>query len=138
MAGTVEEAVERVEQPATEQALEHFRETVLWRVVLLEQYRGQRWRQGQRVERRDHRRDGNGQGELLVELPGKTGDECRRYEHGAQHQGGGNDRTGHFTHGFLRGFQRFQAQADVTFDVFHHDDGVVHHDTDGQHQAEQR
>ncbi|MNM94053.1 hypothetical protein D3C81_1064430 [compost metagenome] len=138
MAGPVEEAVERAEQPATEQALKHFREAVFRGVVLLEQYGGQGRRQGQGVERRDHRRDGNGQGELLVELPGKAGDECSRHEHGAQHQGGGNDRAGHFTHGFLCGFQRFQAQADVTFDVFHHDDGVVHHDTDGQHQAEQR
>ncbi|MCY1400589.1 hypothetical protein D9M71_156830 [compost metagenome] len=29
------------------------------------------------------------------------------------------------------------AQLDVPFDVLHHHDGVVHHDADGQHQAEQ-
>ncbi|MNZ81135.1 hypothetical protein D3C78_997920 [compost metagenome] len=138
VAGAVEETVERAEQPATEQALKHFREAVLRCVVFLEQYRCQRRREGQRVERRDHGRDGNGQGELLVELPGKAGDERGGYEHRTQYQGRGNDRPGHFAHGLLRRLQGVQPQADVTLDVFHHDDGVVHHDTDGQHQAEQR
>jgi hypothetical protein len=27
---------------------------------------------------------------------------------------------------------------DVVHDGFNHDDGVVHHDTDGEHEAEQR
>ena len=30
-----------------------------------------------------------------------------------------------------------QSLADVALDVLHHDDGVVHHDADGEHQAEQ-
>ncbi|MNZ77189.1 hypothetical protein D3C78_957180 [compost metagenome] len=106
--------------------------------MVLEQHGGQGRRQGQRVERRNHRRDGDGQGELFVELPGKPGDERGGHEHCAQHQGGGDDRPGHFAHCLLRGLQRFEAQPDVAFDVFHHDDGVVHHDTDGQYQPEQR
>ena len=30
-----------------------------------------------------------------------------------------------------------EAKLDITLDVFHHHDGVVNHDTDGQHQTEQ-
>ena len=138
MAGAVEEAVERTEQPATEQRVQDPREAVLRRVMTLEQHGGQGRRQGQGVEGRDHGRNGNGQGELFVELPGQAGDERGRDKHRTQHQCRGNDRAGHFAHGALGGFHRCQPQADVTFDVFHHHDGVVDHDTDGQHQAEQR
>ena len=31
-----------------------------------------------------------------------------------------------------------KARLDVALDILHHDDGVVDHDADGQHQAEQR
>ena len=41
---------------------------------------------GQRVERRDHRRDGDGQRELAIELAGQAADEGDRNEHRAQHQ----------------------------------------------------
>ena len=37
-----------------------------------------------------------------------------------------------------RGFARRQAGGDVALDVLDHDDGVVDHDADRQHQAEQR
>ena len=138
VAGAFEETVERLEQPATQQLVEEQRETVLGRVVFLEQHCRQGRGQGQGVEGRDHRGNGDGQGELLVELSGQATDEGRGHEYRAQHQGGGDDRAGHFAHGALGGFHRVQAQADVTFDVLHHHDGVVHHDADGQYQAEQR
>ncbi len=138
MAGAVEHAVERAEQPAAEQSVEQPRETVLGRIVGLEQGSGQRRRQGQRVERRDHRRNRDGQRELLVELPGEAGNERSRDEHRTEHQGGGDDRPGDFLHGLAGRLYRRLAEADVTLDVLHHDDGVIHHDADGQHQAEQR
>ncbi|MCY1223649.1 hypothetical protein D9M72_357850 [compost metagenome] len=136
--GTIEDAVERVEQPAAQQFVEDAREAVLGRVVILQQHGGQGRRQGQGVEGRNHRGDGDGQGELLEELTGEAGDEGGRHEHGAQHQGGGDDRAGHFLHGLAGGLDGRSAEADVPFDVFDHHDGVVHHDADGQHQAEQR
>ena len=37
----------------------------------------------------------------------------------------------------MRGRKRRKPLFDVSLDVFHHHDGVVHHDTDGQHQPEQ-
>ncbi len=138
VAGAVEHAVERREQPAAKNPVKQTREAVLRRIVGLEQAGSQCRRQGQRVERRDHRRNGDGQRELLVELPSEAGNECGRDEHRAQHQRRGDDRPGHFLHGLTGRFLRRLAEADVALDVFHHDDGVVHHDADGQHQAEQR
>ena len=41
-------------------------------------------------------------------------------------------------HGAMRRVARRQAVGDVALDVLDHDDGVVDHDADGQHQAEQR
>ncbi|MNO84953.1 hypothetical protein D3C76_763090 [compost metagenome] len=138
VAGAVEEAVERTEQPAAEQLVEQHGEAVLRFVMTFQQHGGQCRRQGQRVDRGDHRGNGDGQRELPVELPGKAGDEGGRDEYGAQHQRGGDDRTGHFLHGALGRLYRRQPKADIPFDVLHHHDGVVHHDADGQHQAEQR
>ena len=138
MAGTVKEAVERAEQPAAEQRVEHSGEAVFRRVVALEQYRGKGWRQGQRVEGRDHRRNRDGQGELLVELPGQPGDKGGRDKHRTQHQRSGDDGPGHFTHGALGGFHRGQPQADISLDVLHHHNRIVDHDPDRQHQSEQR
>ncbi len=105
--------------------------------MTFEQYRRQCRRQGQRVEGGNDRRNGDGQRELLIELSAKPGNECRWHEHGAQHQRRRDDRPRHFGHGLVRGGDRFQAQFDVPFDVLHHHDGIVDHDTDRQHQAEQ-
>ena len=38
---------------------------------------------------------------------------------------------------FLRGLARRQPGRDVALDVFDHDDGVIDHDADRQHQPEQ-
>ncbi|MNM61741.1 hypothetical protein D3C81_730480 [compost metagenome] len=103
----------------------------------LEQTRRQRRRQGQRVDRRDHRGDGDGDRELLVELTGDARQERHRHEHRTQHQRDGDDRPGHFLHRLVRSRRRRQAFLDVSFDVLHHHDGVIHHDADRQHQAEQ-
>ncbi len=137
MAGAVEHTVERAEQPAAEQPVEQPRKAILRCVMGLEQGSGQRRRQRQRVDRRDHRGNGDGQRELLVELPGEAGNEGGRDEHRAEHQGGGDDRPGHFLHGLTGRFHWRLAQTDVALNVLHHDDGVIHHDADGQHQAEQ-
>ncbi len=138
VAGFFKESVERAEQPASEYFIEETREAILGCIVSFKQYRGQRRRQGQRVERRDDRRDGNGQCELFIELPGKARNKRCRYEHRAQHQRRGNDRPRHFSHGLVRRLDRFKPQLDVTLDVLDHHNRVVHHDADGQYQAEQR
>src|SRR5262249_35181192 len=90
------------------------------------------------VEGGDDGRDGDGDGELFVELPTEAADEGGGHEDGAEHQRDGDDGTGDFVHGPAGGFRRFQAQAEVGLDIFHDDDGVIHHDADGQYQAKER
>ena len=70
--------------------------------------------------------------------PGDAADERARHEHGAQHQRHRDDGTGDFIHRLDGGGAGVEAGRHVPFDVFQHDDGVVHDDADGQHQAEQR
>ena len=38
----------------------------------------------------------------------------------------------------LRRLERRQAERDVALDVFDHDDRVIDHDADGEHEAEER
>ena len=108
------------------------------RSMFLEQDGAQRGRKREGIERRDDGRDGDGDGELLVELAGKPADEGGGNEHGAEHQGGGDDRAGDLAHGAFGGVDGRQTEGDIALDVFDDDDGVVHDDADGQHQAEQR
>ena len=91
--GAAEKAVEPAEE-AAEHLVHAAGQRVFRRVVRFQQRRGQGRRQGQRAECRDHGRDGDGQRELAVELAGQAGHEGDRHEHGAQHQGDGDDRTG--------------------------------------------
>jgi hypothetical protein len=131
-----EQGVEAAEE-AAQHALHAACQRVLGRVVAAQQQRGQRRRQGQRVDGRDHRRDGDGHRELAVELAREAADEGQRHEHGHQHQGDGDDGPAHLLHGAVGGLARRQPGLDVALHVLHHHDGVVHHDADGQHQAEQ-
>ena len=68
-------------------------------------------------------------------MPGyeDRGDEDRRED-----QGNGHDRPRNLFHGLERRLLRRQAFLDVAFHRLHHDDGVVHDQSDGQHQAEER
>ena len=132
----VKETVEGSENPA-EQRIDHAGEPILGRVMGLEQHRCQRGRQGQGVDGGDHRGDGNRHRELAIELTGHPRQEGHGNKHRAQHQPHGNDRPGDFFHGLMSGGLGLQALFDVTLHVFHHHDGVVHHDTDGQHQPKQ-
>ncbi len=134
--GAGEDLVERPKQP-TEGAVDQPLEAVLPGAVRLQQDGGQGRRQGQGVERRDDRRDGDGQGELAVEQARQAGEEGGRHEHRAQHQRRGDDRAGHLGHGLFGRLDRRAAKRDVALDVLDHDDGVVDHDADGQDQAEQ-
>ena len=105
--------------------------------VRLQQQRGHCRRQGQRDDEGDHRRPGDRKRELAVELSGDARDEGRRHEHRAQHEGNGDQGGTHLIHALVRGLARGEAGRDVALDVLHHDDRIVHHDADGEHQAEQ-
>ena len=57
---------------------------------------------------------------------------------GDQPEGDRHDRRRDFLHGPEGGVARRQARLDPAIDVFHHDDRVVDHDADRQHQPEER
>ncbi len=132
----VEKAVERTENPA-EQTIDKPGREIFRGAVWLQQQRSQRRRERQRVDGGDHRGNRYRHRKLLVELTGHTGEERHRHEHRAQHQRNGDNRPGHFTHRLMRRRKRGKPLFDISFDVFHHHDGIVHHDTNRQHQPEQ-
>ena len=132
----VEEAIERPEQPA-KQGIDDFGQAILRRAMRLEQHGCQRRRQGQRIDRGNHRGNGDGHCKLPVELPGNPIQKCHGHKHRTQHQADSHNGAGHFLHGLVGSGQGRQPFLDIPLHVFHHHDGIVHHNTDGQHQPEQ-
>ena len=59
-------------------------------------------------------------------------------KHRRENDRDGDDRPGDFLHAFQCRVLRRQSFLDVMLHDLDDDDGVVHHQTDGQHQAEQR
>ena len=94
-------------------------------------------RQGHNARKHHGHRDGDG--ELLVHLARQTAHERHGDEHRAEHQHDGDNRGRDLVHGLGRGLLGRQVLGTHdALDVFQHHDGVVHHDADGQHHAEER
>ena len=100
--------------------------------------RAQRGAQRERLERRDEHRDGDGERELLVEAAGDPRDERHRNEHRGHAEGDRDDRSAHLLHRLERRVPGRHALLDVVLDRLDHDDGVVDHEADGEHQPEER
>jgi hypothetical protein len=99
---------------------------------------GERRAQGQRVEGRDQHRDRDRDRELLVHPAGDPRDERGRDEDRGEDERDRHHRAGHLLHGLEGGIARGQSLLDVVLDGLHDDDGVIHHEPDGEHEAEQR
>ena len=135
-AGQHHELVRCHGKPAVEYVEELLEEALLFTRRL--QQRGcERRAQGQGVDRGNRHRDGNGDGELLVELAGNAAHGGHRHEHGDQRQRGRNDRTGYLAHGLDGGLPRGHALLHLLRHGLYHDNGIVHDDTDGQYQTQQ-
>ena len=91
--------------------------------------------QGQGVEGRDDDRDGDGHRKLLVELARDAGNENGGQKDSGEHQGDGDHRPGDLLHGLEGRLLGREAVLDVVLHRLHHHDGVVHHESDGEHQA---
>ena len=100
----------------------------------LEDARGHRRRQGQGHERRDDHRAGHRHGELDEQPARLASLKRQRREHRHQGDSDRNDGKGDFLHRLVRGLQRFLPLLDVPEYVFEHDNGVVHHHPDGEHE----
>ena len=93
---------------------------------------------GERVERGDGGRDGDGERELPEKLAGNSGHERGRDKDRAKHERDGDQRAADFGHRFARRVARTEPVFDVVLDGFHHHDGVIDHDADREHEAEER
>ena len=133
----VEAAVEEAGEsfPAARDQIPARRRPLL--LMRLQDLRGQRRRQRQRAEAGDRGRHRDGDRELLEELPGDAAEERGRHEHRAQHQRDRDQRAADLLHGLERRIAPAHAVAQMPLDVFDHHDGVVDHDADREHEAEQ-
>ena len=109
------------------------------RLAAFEQHGAQGRRQGQCRDAGHDHPAGNGGGKLFVEFAGGATHEQCRDEHRRQYQRHAEYCAGHFAHRFDGGFAYRHVRIVVhdPLDVFDDDDGVVHHQADGQHQAKQ-
>jgi hypothetical protein len=86
-------------------------------------------------------RDGHGRGQGDPELPeesaGRANHECEGHEDGHERDGGGDHGEGDLAHPVEGGLLRRLPGLDPPVDVLQHHDGVVHHEADGQGEAEQ-
>ncbi len=107
--------------------------------LAIQQQGGQRRRQGDGVEHRQHHRERDRQRELLIEPACDAWEEGHRHEHGDQHDANHHDRAEHLAHGVDRRLpRRFLVLGHVPFDVLDHHDRIVDDDAGGEHDAEQR
>ncbi len=81
--------------------------------------------------RRDHQR------ELRVDAPGQSGQERRRQEHRDQDQRDADDRREQRIHRRDRGVMAGHALFDIVRRALDHDDGIVDHDADREHDRKQ-
>ena len=93
--------------------------------------------QGQGVQGADHGGGGDHQGKLAKELAGDARHKGRRQKDRDEHQGDAHNRAGQFAHGLDGRIVGGESCIDIVRGVFHNDDGVVHHDADGQNQGKQ-
>ena len=95
-------------------------------------------RQRQGIHARNNNRHRQCQRELPIENTDRTGHKTYRNEHGRHHQSNGNNRPADFTNGGVGGFCRWKFFV-VHLHMYrlHHDNSIIDHDTDCQHQCEQ-
>ena len=92
-----EEPIESPEQPTEQQPQEPI-DRIGGGALRLEEQRRERGAQSERVDGRQDRRHGNGEGELAEELPHDPGDEPARDEHRTEHKRDADDRPGDLLH----------------------------------------
>ena len=108
------------------------------RLPLTQQHRRQSRAEGERVEGGKDDRHGDGDGELLVQQAGDTGNEGRRNKDGGQDESDGDDRSGDFLHGLHGRVVRRHSLFNVVLDGLDDDDGVIDDQADGEHEPEKR
>ena len=95
--------------------------------------------EGERVNERYTHSNCHCKSELLVEHSGCTSHEAHRDEHCHKHECSRDKGCREFAHCIYSSLiWRLVAYIELGLDSLHHDNGVIHHRTDHQHQREQR
>ena len=99
---------------------------------------GSGWGHRHRVDRGNDHRGRDRQRELAEELTGNAAQEGARQKYRTEHQRDRDDRPGDFAHRVNRRFTNRQTFFQPAFDILEHDDGVVDHDADREHESKER
>ena len=94
--------------------------------------------EGQRDESGDQDRHGDGHGEFVEQPADDPAHEEHGDEDGDEREGHGDDGEADLPRPVERRLQRAFPLLHVADDVLQHDDGVVHHESDGQGQGHER
>ena len=111
---------------------------LLARAMPLHETAAQHRRERERHEPGDQHRHRNRHGEFVQQTSDNSAHEQHRDEHGRERQGHGNDGESDFLRALPRRFERRITRFDVAHDVFQHDNGVVHDETDTKRQRHER
>ena len=74
---------------------------------------------------------------MLIEPAGDAWDEDGWHKDRGEYQRNANHGAREFLHGFSSRILRSQTFLNMALHAFHYDNGVVHHQADGQHQPEE-
>src|SRR6202012_3072619 len=108
------------------------------RMVVLQEERGKGGTERKGIHSRYQYRDSQRKSELTIEYARRTLHEADRNEYRGHHQRDRNDRARYLAHGGYRGFLRRETRGlHLRMHRFHHDDRIIHYDTDRQHEGEQ-
>ncbi len=130
------EAVGAAVEDAVEPAEEAFFLVMGIALGLLQEGGAQRRGEDQCHQYREAHAEHDRHGELLVDDACRAAKEGHGHEHCREHQADTHQRTLDLPHGFARGFQWCQPfLMHQALDVFHHHDGVVHQQADGQYHG---
>ena len=104
----------------------------------VQQLAAQGWRQGQGNETGEDHRHRHGHGEFTEQTADIALQEGNGHKHGYQYQSGRHHRKADLAGATKGGHQRRLALQQAPVDVLQHHDAVVHHQSDCQHQRQQR
>ena len=112
---------------------------VLLSVAMPQHYGAQRRAQRQCDDGGYYDRNRYGNGKLPVKLSGYAGKETDRDKYRAKHHGSGYQGAAKASHGLFRSLIRGKPFFfHDSFHILNHDYGIVHHDSDGKYQSQQR
>ena len=117
------------------------RDRPAWLVMIRpsQNHRAEHWCECERHHTGEHNGHRHGDGELAVKHTDRPRHERYRHKHCGHHQRDGDHRSSDLVQHMLRGLvRRERAAVHLCMHRLHHDNGIIHHDANGQHQGKER